>query len=549
MSFTCRIPGRKNVENQFPTGPQHGLSRRTVLKVGTAMATTMLFSRAVLAQQAGAPQVQTAHGPVVGETANGVHVFKGIRYGADTGGENRFQPPRAPEPWTEPLRAIATSTQFPQPGYPPFLMQEEGVDLDKGGQSEDSLFLNVWTAGLEEDTKRPVMVWFHGGGFTSGSGGSVRYDGTNLASRQDVVVVTVNHRLGVFGFLDLSSIGGEQYAQSGNVGMLDIVQALEWVRDNIAKFGGDPANVTVFGESGGGSKVTTLMGMPKAKGLFHRVIAQSGVAVTSIRAEAAAKTAEGVLSALGVGAGNIGDLAGKTTQEILSAGKGNFGPVVDGAVLPSNVFEPEASALSAGVPLLVGSNLTEVTFFNNTPTEPIDDAALTAAVVGFTKLDEAKANELIALYKNNNPDRENHMIYQLLGSDWWMGDAVNLTAERKAAQGGPVYVYLFAKPQMAQGGKLNVPHTSEIAFVFDNIALSQALVGADTPDMQAVADKVAAAWASFARDGKPSAKGMPEWPQYTAENPAVMVIDDNPAIEVDPFGKERDAIRALKAQG
>jgi para-nitrobenzyl esterase len=245
------------------------------------------------------PVVETTAGKVSGLANGPLRIFKGIPYGAPTGGANRIMPPQKPQPWGGMREATQIGPRCPQPPTPG-LMPEEAVDLDKGPMSEDCLYLNVWTTSLEPAAKRPVMVWLHGGGYTVGSGGSVRYDGSNLARKRDVVAVTVNHRLNAFGFLDLSSIRGAKFADAGNVEMLDIVAALEWVRDNIANFGGDPGNVTVFGESGGGGKVSTLMAMPAAKGLFHRAIAQSGVALRGITADAAAATARALLGQLQV---------------------------------------------------------------------------------------------------------------------------------------------------------------------------------------------------------------------------------------------------------
>ena len=258
-----------------------GMDRRSLLACGgiglAALAGRRAQGQALLSP--GSP-VETTAGKVAGLANGPVRIFKGIPYGAPTDGANRFMPPQKPVPWSGIREATQIAPRCPQPPTPG-LMPEEAIDLDYGPMSEDCLSLNVWTAA-DAAAKRPVMVWFHGGGYAVGSGGSVRYDGSNLARKRKVVVVTVNHRLNAFGFLDLSSLGGARFADSANVGMLDVVAALAWVRDNIANFGGDPANVTVFGESGGGGKVSTLMAMPAAKGLFHRVIAQSGVALRGI---------------------------------------------------------------------------------------------------------------------------------------------------------------------------------------------------------------------------------------------------------------------------
>ncbi|HLK82456.1 MAG TPA: carboxylesterase family protein [Xanthobacteraceae bacterium] len=277
------------------------IDRRSLLAFGGIGMAAVAARRARAQAQppSSGPVVETTAGKVSGLANGPLRIFKGIPYGAPTGGANRIMPPQKPQPWGGMREATQIGPRCPQPPTPG-LMPEEAVDLDKGPMSEDCLYLNVWTTSLEPAAKRPVMVWLHGGGYTVGSGGSVRYDGSNLARKRDVVAVTVNHRLNAFGFLDLSSIRGAKFADAGNVEMLDIVAALEWVRDNIANFGGDPGNVTVFGESGGGGKVSTLMAMPAAKGLFHRAIAQSGVALRGITADAAAATARALLGQLQV---------------------------------------------------------------------------------------------------------------------------------------------------------------------------------------------------------------------------------------------------------
>ena len=305
----------------------------------------VLSGGASLAQDA--MTVGTINGNVKGTaspTNSDVLVFKGLRYGADMGGPNRFKPPLPVEPWQDVQDASAYGNRCFGQGYPPILMQEEGADLDTSAMSEDCLFLNLWTPGLD-DGKRPVMVWLHGGGFTSGSGGSVRYDGTNLASKKDVILVTVNHRLGGLGFMDLSAVGGDAYAQSADAGLLDIVQALQWVHDNIDKFGGDPSNVTIFGESGGGSKVTALMSMPAAKGLFSQVIAESGITISAIPADKAQATAKAAMEALGA---DSLDALMQADAESVATAAGSWGATI-GAAMPRSPLAPEADPAGADI--------------------------------------------------------------------------------------------------------------------------------------------------------------------------------------------------------
>ena len=419
-------------------------------------------------------------------------------------------------------------------------MQEEGADLDTSPMSEDCLFLNIWTPGLGDGGARPVMVWFHGGGFTSGSGGSVRYDGTNLAAGHDVVLITVNHRLGAFGFLDAAAMGGD--ANSGNAGMLDIVKALEWVRDNAEAFGGDPGNVTVFGESGGGSKATTLMAMPAAEGLFDKVIAQSGLATDAVSPEAAAEASSALMDALG--AEDLDDLRAAPMEDIAANMGGNWGPV-SGDSLPRAGVDPSAEPASPGIPLMIGSNLTEATFFNAVPREEISDEEMRAYLTGdgpFAGFSEAGVDDLIAAYREMNPDLPNHEIVQRIATDVWMNGRVTGVAEMRTAAEAPTYVYRFAMRQGAQGGALNVPHTSEIAYVFDNLDLSTALVGEPDADDRELAGQMSAAWADFARNGDPNAEGLPDWPPYTADQKAVMVLDESPEVVLDPYSEPLAAV-------
>jgi para-nitrobenzyl esterase len=489
--------------------------------------------------------VATSLGEVAGtasEYVDGVAVFRGIRYAADAGGANRFLPPQ-PAPAIEGVfEANAYGNSCYGLGYPPILMEEEGADLDKSPPSEDCLFLNVWSPGLVEG-KRPVMVWLHGGGFTGGSGGSIRYEASRLVSNQDVVVVTLNHRLASLGFMDVSAIGGEAYADSGNAGMLDIVQALKWVQDNISAFGGDPANVTIFGESGGGSKVTTLMSMPAAKGLFHRVIAQSGIATGTIPPEAAQAGAATVLDAAG-----ITDVAGLQSADVTAlVAPGNWGPVQSPS-LPRGPFAPDADPAGAEIPLMIGSNLTEATFFNATPTAEVDADELKQAFANgpFTaRIPAERIDALMDGYRAALPDTPDHEVFQVLATDVWMTQLVNRVANLRADQNGaPTYVYNFAMRQGARDGALNVPHTSEIAYAFDNLELAKALVGTPDADDQALADIVSTAWANFARNGDPNGEGVPEWPQWTDAEHAVMVFDADPMSVVDPFDERLTVLGA-----
>src|SRR5208337_2897092 len=330
--------------------------------------------------------VETNCGKIRGIADNGVNVFKGVRYAESPEGEGRFAPPKKLQPWTGVRDAFAF-------GLPPALLKLfAGRELPP--MSENCLVLNVWTPAVNDGRKRPVMFWCHGGAFISGSGDSPWYEGTNLCRKGDVVVVTINHRLGAFGYLHLGEFGGEEFAASGNAGMLDIVAALKWVRDNIAAFGGDAGNVTIFGESGGGAKVSVLLAMPAAHGLFHKAIMQSGPAVQMASREDATATARRVLAELGLGESQLGELRRVSADQLNKAQNAvvrnvsmmsfanrrrmGFNPVVDGKYLPGGPFEPVAPAISANVPLMIGTNKDEMTlFFGLAPwLDGLDEAAM-----------------------------------------------------------------------------------------------------------------------------------------------------------------------------
>lgn len=498
-------------------------------------------------EQSSTAIVRTTNGPVRGRLeAGGLHVFKGIRYGAPPVGEHRFKPPRKPAPWTDVVDAYAYGNRAMQAAG------STGPEFDATKMSEDCLFLNVWTPALD-GKRRPVMVWLHGGGFQSGSGGDRLTDGGNLARQGDVVIVSVNHRLNVFGFLQLSDAWGPEYASSGQAGMLDIVLSLEWVRDNIARFGGDPGNVTVFGESGGARKVAMLMAMPPAKGLFHKAIVQSGAGLDAPSKEEAVALGRELLKKLGIAEGDVKALARADAKAIFDAQPAassstspgslirplpGFVPCVDGIALPRKPFIPDAPAISAQVPLLIGSNKDEMTIFRGRDAKL--NAATDADFEAYVRQElPDKAAALIPALRAAFPKYS--PAHLILATDtmkgYWI--ATVLQAERKAMQkAAPAYVYLLAWETPVDGGRLRAHHALDLPLVFNNVEAGRSMVGPGE-EPQKLADLMSAAWIAFARTGNPNAKGLPDWPSYDLKRRAVMVFDINSRVRFDPYAEIR----------
>jgi para-nitrobenzyl esterase len=513
-----------------------------------------------MADAVAAPIVETAAGKVRGAMSGGMSAFKGVPYGAPTDGANRFMPPRPPRQWAGVRDATSYHAQAPQmPGRPerrPELRTILGPP-DASPESEDCLTLNLWTPGVGDGGKRPVMVWLHGGAFAYGSGNRAVTDGANLARRGDVVVVSVNHRLNIFGFLHLTEIGGARYAHSGNAGMLDVVAALAWVRDHIEAFGGDPDNITIFGESGGGGNGSVLLAMPEARGLFHRAVIQSGAAIRVRDRERAAALTEAVMTELGIARGNVARLHEVSAERLAAAiapasrtvgrpplpllDRYDFGPVVDGTDLPAQPFDPAAPEITRDIPLLIGGTREESGFFLADDAEVWDrrlnEDSLrqrVAAVAG------AQADRVIDLYRTLRPgaSREDVLIAALTGSNFWVRTV--MLAERKAAQkGAPVWMYSLDWRSPACDGRLQAHHAMDLPFVFDNINVPDTTRGA--PGARELAATVSATWAAFARSGSPENPALPRWPAYTPEERAMMVFDRKCRAVTDP---DRDA-RAL----
>lgn len=493
--------------------------------------------------------VETTHGAVQGITTRGVRTFRGLRYGASTAGANRFRPPQPPEPWTGTLEAVAYGDTAPQTFT---RLALGGTKGDRPPLGEDCLRLNVWTPGCD-GARRPVMVWLHGGGFEAGTGSMLLYDGTRVARRGDVVVVTVNHRLNVFGHCFLDHLLGDEVAGSANAGFLDVVAALEWVRDNIAGFGGDPANVTIYGQSGGGRKVSIAMAAPVARGLFHRGIVQSGSHLRLSDRERAERLTASLLDVLGIpptAAHRVRDLPTDALVEANAAVRGRFSPTLDGVVFDRHPWDPDAPALSADIPLLIGTCRTELSnqVGSMDPTSfELTDAELPERLGAYVP--EADIADLVATVRRSAPGASASEVFFTITTarGYWL-DSV-LQTERKAAQGAaPVYSYRLMWRTPVEGGRRITPHSLDLPFVFDNVAFAPDMVGEPTGETESLARAMSESWIAFARAGDPNNPAVPSWAPYDLGSRTVMHFDVPATAVPDPHHDERVAMSRYPTQ-
>jgi para-nitrobenzyl esterase len=492
------------------------------------------------------PVIETAQGKLRGASIDGINIFKGIPYARSA----RFQPPQPVASWSGVRDALALGASAPQPKRAAEVPWWNWIS-GRQPQSEDCLVLNVFAPASTAERKLPVMFFLHGGGFTTGSASALGYDGTQLARRGDVVVVSINHRLNLFGFLYLAELAGPAYADSGNVGMLDCVAALQWVRQNISAFGGDPGNVTIFGQSGGASKVAVLMAAPAAHGLFHKAIIQSASSlIRMVMPEQATASAKALCDVAGVTADKLRDvpvdalLAARQTVVARAGGADPWRPVMDGRFLPTHPFDPEAPALSKKVPLIIGTADTEQTFFLGASDRnfALDRSEAIARIARFVGIADGEAVRLFEDYSASHAGASPSEIMAYVMSDQMYRRNDTLAADLRARQGGaPTYSYLITWRSPVMGGKLKSPHTVCIPFVFGTHEVAAPMIGSGAAQA-ALSAKMMGAWTSFVRTAVPTASGLPAWTPYDTEKRPTMIFDDECGIENDPRQADRLAL-------
>jgi para-nitrobenzyl esterase len=485
--------------------------------------------------------VETTHGVVRGMANTGIKVFRGIPYGADTSGANRFMPPRKPAAWTGTRQALAFGPISPQTpsgyrsDYSQLISWDRHVGI--GGMSEDCLSLNVWTPGVNDNGRRAVLVSFHGGGWATGSANGPMYDGGQLALLGDVVVVTVNHRLASFGYTHLVSAGApESFKHAGVCGVMDMVASLEWVRDNIATFGGDPSRVMIFGQSGGGSKTSTLLATPAAKGLFHRAAVQSGSTLRIAEEADAAKAADQFVKKLGLTRNRIADIQRLPWEQLLEAQAGinpGFTPVMDGSYLPHHPFDPAAPAESRDVPLIISTTLEDAAL--RLTNWDLNDAGLTALL---NERYNGKAAEILDLYRPVSARKTPYLVQAQVFTDTQVRSRAITQAERKASQGGAgVWMYIWEWATPGFDGKLGAVHGHDVDASFN--LYRNGICGAGEKDGRAMCRRLASTWVAFAKTGNPDNDTIPHWPTYDATTRATMTFDTNTRVVNDPRGAIR----------
>ncbi len=514
-------------------------TRRAFVKAGAIAAPAIVAAGCVsTASAAGRSDgvVQTSNGPVKGIRDGGLHVFKGVRYGADTA-ITRFDKPRAPEPWSDVIQCTDYGKASPQRG-------------DRS-QAEDCLFLNVWTPGLERDAKRPIMFYIHGGAYNSGSGSDELYDGRRLAEAGDVVVITVNHRLNAFGYLYLPLVMNGALPDSGNAGQWDLILALKWVQANAVAFGGDPDRVMVFGQSGGGAKIATMMASPAAKGLFHAAATMSGQQVTACGPLNGKARAMAFLDKVGVKPGDVDALKSMPVEKLIEGLSARdpinpehglyFGPVLDDRMLTRHPFWPDAPAQSAKIPMILGNTHDETrNLIGRREPDAFDMTwdELPAHIAHHMRCD-ILPETVVSTYRKAYPNYSAADVFfaATTAGRSWRGQVEE--ADVRARENGPTWVYQFDWPSPDDGGKWGAPHTIDIAAAFGNLDKEGAFMGADA-NARRVSDQLQHAFISLARHGDPNHPGLPTWKKHRLPERATMVFDAETRLVDDPRKVERE---------
>ncbi|WP_264592671.1 carboxylesterase/lipase family protein [Sphingobium sp. B1D7B] len=543
------------------------VGRRTFLKgSASSVAGTLLLAGTAWgkgAQRSFGPVVETAHGAIRGFLSEGIHSFRGVPYGASTAGRNRFRPPETPRAWHGVLNALGWGATAPQGDSTtdrsfadnPYALAEGDVGLQTY-ESEDCLVLNVWTPSVNDDAGRPVMLWLHGGGFWSGSASTAVHDGERLSRFGDVVVVSCNHRLNVLGFTPVDAAGFEG---SGNAGMLDILLVLQWIQSNISRFGGDPKNVTIFGYSGGGQKVSALMAMPQARGLFHKAIVQSGQTPALLTAEQGEDVTHRLCAALAVAPGDTAALQALPVDRLLSAYRAvisqppsqlwgfpsRFSPVVDGQVIAGQPLELSVLALSAHVPLMIGSarqEMAAVTLSGNPQAHHMRFEDLPTRLAGYVGKDPTA---VIAGYRDIYPAMTPWDLYAIMTADIPTRiNSIRIAQRRNAARAAPVFMYRVDWQTPGFNGQMKAPHGLEVPLVFRNVQEGSGVNGGGE-DAEALSERLSSAWVAFARSGAPSTPAL-EWPAYERTRRATMLFDRECRIADDPDGEARRLLDQLR---
>ncbi len=500
--------------------------------------------------------VETANGKVRGQVFRDISIFRGLRYGALTSGANRFRPPQAPEKWTGVKETVLYGETAPQAKG---RLAEGGTPGNRPEIGEDCLALNVWTPAAD-GAKRPVMVWLHGGGFEAGSGSSILYDGVNIAKRGDVVSVSINHRLGLFGHTYVQGALGEEFNGSANAGYLDIVAALKWVRENIERFGGDPGNVTIYGQSGGGRKVSISMASKDAQGLFNRGIVQSGSHLRLTSTDAANDLLDRLLKIVDLTRTDARKLQDLPMEQLLKANRQiqketarRFAPTIDNVVFDAHPWDPEAPKISANKPLMIGTCHTELSNQLGSADETnftLDEATMISRLKSYVP--EADIPSLLATFRKREPDASpSALFFKITTARGYWRDSIiqsELKAKQTAQGGAPIWSYRLMWRTPVEGGRRITPHSLDLPFMFDNVTKAPHMVGEPSIETEAMANQMSETWLSFARTGNPNNPAIPEWKPYDLEKRTVMLLDVTSQAQEDPHRDERLAMEKYPTQ-